>query len=286
MAWQIAAAAVMGGISAISGSSSKNEARRLEQKRINQQHRYNKQLYRFQNREAQRDYRYRLRDVQNQRENNEANFRYLEETAKRNYQYDLQIRDYEYNNQLRQYKESERIYGLQRGANAQAAALARQGEENRFNEILKGVAFEQQDMLVKLLQEEGQSIARGVSGRSATKQIASVMAGYGRNQAILEESVLSARKDSNMAMRQIEMDRYQADLNADARRMLQPLRAPAPMAPLAMPRPVLLDPLKPRKGPRPIKGVNTVSGASGLSIASDFINAGLNAYTMFGGKFT
>lgn len=282
----IGASVVMGAISGITGASSQNEARRLEQERINRQFKYDKRLDRFNWQQTKRDYRYRLKDVQNQRENNESNLQYLEETARRNHQYDLQIRDFDYKNQLRQYKESERIYGLQRGANAQAAALARQSEENRFNEIMKGMAFEQQDMLVKMLQEEGQSIARGVSGRSASKQIASVIAGYGRNQAILEESVLSARRDSNMAMRQIEQERYQADLNADSRRMLKPLLAPAPMAPLSMPRPNLLDPMAPKRGPRPIKGVNTVQGASGFSVAANVINTGLNAYTMFGGKFT
>jgi hypothetical protein len=276
----------MGILSGITGASSQNEARRLEEKRINQQYKYDKRLDRYNWQQTRRDYRYRTRDVQNQRENNESNLRYLEETARRNYQYDLQIRDFDYKNQLRQYKESERIYGLQRGANAQAAALARQSEENRYNEIMKGMAFEQQDMLLKMLQEEGQSIARGVSGRSASKQIASVIAGYGRNQAILEESVLSAGRDTAMAMRQIEQERYQADLNADSRRMLQPLKAPAPMAPLAMPRPNLLDPMQPKRGPRPIKGVNTVQGASGFSVAANVINTGLNAYTMFGGKFT
>ncbi len=282
----LGASIFMGGLSGITGASSQNEARRLEQERINKQYKYDKKLDRFTWNQTKRDYNYRLRDVRNQRKNNEANLQYLEETARRNYQYDLRIRDFDYNNQLRQYKESERIYGLQRGANAQAAALARQSEENRYNEIMKGMAFEQQDMLVKMLQEEGQSIARGVSGRSASKQIASVIAGYGRNQAILEESVLSASRDSAMAMRQIEQERYQADLNADSRRMLQPLKAPAPMAPLALPRPKLLDPLRPRRQPRPIKGTNTVQGASGFSVASNVINAGLGAYTMFGGQFT
>lgn len=275
----------MGGLSAFSGASSQNAARRLEEQRINRQYRYDKKLDRFNWQQTKRDYQYRKQDVQNQRLNNEANLQYLEETARRNYQYDLQIRNFDYQNQLRQYKESERIYGLQKGANAQAAVLARESEENRFNEIMKGMAFEQQDMLVKMLQEEGQSIARGVSGRSAAKQIASVMAGYGRNQAILEESLLSARRDTALAMRQIEQERYQADLNADARRMLQPLMAPAPMAPLSMPRPTLLDPLAPKRGPRPIKGVNTVQGASGFAIATNTINVGLDAYRMFGGKF-
>lgn len=283
---QILGGVILGGLGAFGSASSQNAARAAEEERISRQFKYDKKLYRYNRKESKREYKYRLKDVQNQRDNNESNLQYLEETARRNYQYDLQIRDFDYKNQLRQYKESERIYGLQRGANAQAAALARQSEENRFNEIMKGMAFEQQDMLVKMLQEEGQSIARGVSGRSAAKQIASVMAGYGRNQAILEESVLSASRDTAMAMRQIEQERYQADLNADSRRMLQPLLAPAPMAPLSMPRPNLLDPRKPKRPPKPMRGVNTVPGASGISIANNFINAGLSAYTMFGGKFT
>lgn len=282
----IGASVILGGLSAFSGASSQNEARRLEQERIDKQYKYDKKLDKFNWKQTKRDYRYRKKDVQNQRNNNEANLQYLEETARRNHQYDLQIRDFDYKNQLRQYKESERIYGLQRGANAQAAALARQNEETRLGEIMKGISFEQQDMMVKMLEQEGASIARGVSGRSARKQVATVLAGYGRNQAILEESVLSAQKDSMMAMRQIEMDRYQADLNAESRRMLKPMLAPAPMAPLAMPRPNLMDPMRPKRGPRPIKGVNTVQGASGFSVANNFINTGLNAYKMFGGSFT
>lgn len=277
---------VMGGLSALSGASSQSSARRAEQQRINRQYKYDKQVDQYNWDQTLRDYNFRLTETAAQRSNQENNLRYQEETLRRNYAYDLQIRDYEYNNQLRQYNESERIYGLQRGSNAQAAQLARQNEENRFNEILKGVAFDQQDMLVKMLQEEGEVAARGVSGRSATKQLASVMAGYGRNQAILAESLLSARRDSAMSMRQIEMERYQADINADSRRMLTPLRAPAPMAPLTMPRATILDPSKPVRGPKPIKGTNTVPSANAFSVASNFLSTGLNAYTMFGGKFT
>lgn len=277
---------VMGGLSALSGSSSQNSARRAEQDRIDKQYKYDKQVDQYNWEQTLRDYDFRLRETRVQRQTQADNLAYLEETARRNYAYDLKIRDYEYNSQLRQYNESERIYGLQRGSNAQAAALARQGEENRLNEILKGVAFEQQDMLVKMLQEEGEVAARGVSGRSATKQLASVMAGYGRNQSILAESLLSARKDTAMSMRQIEMERYQADINADSRRMLTPLKAPAPMAPLVMPRATILDPSKPVRGPKPVKGTNTVPSANAFSVASNFLSTGLSAYQMFGGKFS
>lgn len=277
---------VMGGLSALSGSSSQNAARRAEQQRINRQYKYDTKVDQYNWDQTLRDYNYRLAETSTQRSNQENNLRYQEETLRRNYAYDLQIRDYEYNNQLRQYNESERIYGLQRGFNAQAEQLAYSNENRRFQEILTGMAFDQQDMLVKMLQEEGQIQASGVSGRSAGKTLAAAMAGYGRNQAVLAESLLSASKDSRANRRQIAMDRYSADLNADSRRMLTPLKAPAPMAPLAMPRGVILDPSKPVRGPKPIKGTNTVPSANAFSVASNFLSTGLDAYKMFGGKFT
>lgn len=281
----IAAGVVMGGISAITGASQQNAARAAEQKRIDQQYKYDRKLDRFTWNQTKRDYRYRKREVDVQRSNQEANLSYLDETNRRNYAYDLAIRDYDYNNQVRQYNESERIYGLQRGFNVRAEIEAYAAEDRRMQEIVTGMAFDQQSMLVDLIQEEGKSIARGVAGRSAAKNLGSVVASYGRNQAILAESLVSANRDSDANRRKIALDRYQADLNAESRRMLQPLKAPAPMAPLTMPRAKLLDPMKPKRGPKPIKGVNTVPGASGFSVASNFLNDGLAAYQMFGGKF-
>lgn len=277
---------VMGGISAIGGASSQNAAREAEQERIDRQFKYDRQLYRFNWREAQREYDYRTKEVGIQRSNQESNLSYLDETARRNYSYDLAIRDFDYNNQVRQFNESERIYGLQRGFNARAEIEAFAAEDRRMQEIVTGMAFDQQSMLVDLIQEEGKSLARGVSGRSAAKNLGSTLAAYGRNQAILAESLVSANRESAASRRQISLDRYQADLNNESRRMLKPLKGPAPMAPLKMPRAVLLDPMKPKRGPRPIKGVNTVPGASGISVASNFLNSGLQAYQMFGGKFT
>lgn len=286
MALPVIGGLVLGGLSALSGASSQNSARRAEQQRINRQFKYDKQVDQYNWDQTLRDYNFRLTENAVSRNNQENNLRYQEETLRRNYAYDLQIRDYEYNNQVRQYNESERIYGLQRGSNAQAAQLAYSNENRRYQELITSMAFDQQDMLVKMLQEEGQIQASGISGRSASKTLASAMAGYGRNQAILAESLLSASKDSAASRRQIDLDRYSADLNADARRMLTPLKAPAPMAPLAMPRANILDPSKPVRGPKPIKGTNTVPSANAFSVASNFLSTGLNAYQMFGGKFS
>lgn len=277
--------AVVAGVGAIfsgiSGASASSSARAAEQRRINNQYAYDSKVWKYNWKNTQREYDYRKQETGVARSNQEQNLRYQEATAQQDYQYNLAIRDYDYKNQLRQYNESERIYGLQLGFNNQAAQIASANEERRFNEILTGMAFEQQDMLVKMLQEEGELQARGVSGRSASKTLGAALAGYGRNQAILAQSLISAQGDSNANRRQIAMDKYGADLNAQSRRMLTPLQAPAPMAPLKMPRATILDPLKPKKPPKPIKGTNTMPAATGLSVVNDMVSA----YSSLGGKF-
>lgn len=270
-------AGVSGIFGAISGASAQSQARDAEQKRIDAQYKYDRQNYRFNWNQTQREFRYRNQETSIARQNQEGNLRYLEQSAQNDYKYNLAIRDYDYANQVRQYNESERIYGLQRGFNANAAAQAQANEDRRFQEILTGMAFDQQDMLIKMLQEEGAVSARGVSGRSAAKSLGSVLAGYGRNQAIAAESLLSAQRETTAASRQIALDRYGADLAAESRRMLKPLKAPDPVAPLAMPRATILDPLKPKKPPRPKKGVNTMPASTGLSIANNFISSGLGS---------
>lgn len=268
-------------VSGISGASSRSSARAAEQRRINNQYKYDKEVWKYNWENTNREYDYRKEEAGVARSNQEKNLQYQEATAQQDYQYNLAIRSYDYKNQLRQYNESERIYGLQLGFNNQASQIASATEERRFNEILTGMAFEQQDMLVKMLQESGELQARGVSGRSATKTLGAALAGYGRNQAILAQSLISAQGDSNANRRQIAMDKYGADLNAEQRRMLKPLEAPAPMAPLKMPRATILDPLKPKKPPKPIKGTNTMPAATGLSVVSDMVSA----YSSLGGKF-
>lgn len=277
---------VLGGLGAITGASEAKQARDAQDRLLDSQYNYAKKVDQFNWKQTKREYRYRKDEVNTARQNQENNLVYQEQSALRDYRDQLAIRDFEYGQQIRMFNESERIYGMQLGFNNMAAQQAQQAEERRYQEILTGMAFDQQDMLVKMLQEEGQVQASGVSGRSAGKVLASALASYGRNQAIMAESLVSATRDSDINRKQIELDKYGADLAAQARRMLKPMKGPAPSAPLKMPRATILDPLKPKRGPKPIRGVNTLPANTGLSIASNFISAGLDGYKMFGGSFT
>lgn len=281
MAWAIGLGIVGGLFGAASSASSQNEARSAQQKAINAQYKRDKQLYNFNWEQSQREYQYRLLETNIARQNQAQLLGYQYQSAQRDYKYNLAIREFDFANQMRQYNESERIFGLQSQFNNQAAQLAHQAETARMQEIVTGMAFEQQDMLVKMLEQEGQIQARGVSGRSADKLLSSALAGYGRNQAILAESLLSANKDSKRQRFEIENQKYGADLAAHSRRMLKPVKAPTPPAPLKPPMPTFLDPLAPVKPPKPIKGANTVPAASGLSIANSFVTSGLSMAAPF-----
>ena len=267
----MAIGAILGIGSAVAGIFGASSAQKSQQRAINNQFKYDNQYWQYNWDNAHRDFDFRKQEVGLQRQNQENNLGYLEQTANRNYQYDLAIRDFDFANQTRQFNESEKIYGLQLGFNSQAAQVAYEAENRKFQESLTGMAFDQQDMLVKMLQEEGQAQALGVSGRSAGKVLASAMASYGRNQAIMAESLVSAKKENKISLREIDTQKYGADIAAQSRRMLQPMKAPAPPAPLAMPRATFLDPLAPVAPPKPIKG----AGSSNNSL--QIVSSGLNA---------
>ena len=262
---------------AASAASQRREAaaaRRAEEKRIKEQYKYDVSVDNFNWKQTERQYKFAKKETNIARENQEQNLQFQEATASRDYAYTLAIRNFEYANQVRAYNQSETVYGDQRRLNAMASQNALNDESRRYNELLKGMSFQHQDMLVKALKESGAVEARSGQGNTAGRLTGDVLAQAGRNQAIMAQNLLSAQRESLANEQQIYNEQYQADVAADARRMLQPLLAPTPMAPLAMPRATLLDPLKPERGPKPMKGVNTVMVPSGLSIANNFLSGG------------
>lgn len=272
-----------GGIfGAVSQGNAQNEARARQEAYLKQQFEQDKKSYQFNWEESLRNYEHVKAQIAIQRAQEETIASLKDRMAADEYKYNLAIRDYDYLNSLRQYNESEKRYTNQRYFNNLAAGLAQESEQRRYQEIETSSAFDSQDMLIEMLQSEGMQQARGVAGRSSARATDSVLAAYGRNQAVLAESLVSAKRQSNMNMRDIALQKYGADLSAEANRMLMPTQGPELPAPYKTPRGVFLDPLEPRKGPAPVKGVNTVQGASPLGIVSGIagsIAGGVSTYT-------
>ena len=208
------------------------------------------EAYEFQKKEAKRQNRYNLRTWRTNKRNRRKEYDYQDDTNQLNYQYQLQIRDYEQNLAERQYQQSEKNYKKQLAFNNLAAARAYESENRRMQEIEIGDAFAKQDMLVQETQAVGQVAARGQAGRTAGKAMQAELAGIGRNLAIMEESMKSAYKQYNQNLQNISLQKYGADMNAEAARMLKPERLPEIPEPLAVPRAKVARPYKLKIGPK------------------------------------
>ena len=268
-------------LGAFGGAQQQDQQRSAEQQRIENQYQYDTKQYDFNWEQELRKYQYLVEGNKISTAQEETLARLKDQLALDQYNHDLAIRNYEYQNQLKQYNESERIYKKQVSFNKLAAENAVAAENRKLQETVMSAAFDNQDMVVELLQQEGLAQARGVSGKSMKKQLNMQLAQFGRNQAAMAESLVSAKHQAGVNLRDLDQQLYAANLQAEANRMIAPTIRPDIPVPYRTPRPILQDPLKPAKGPAPIKGTNTVPQSSGLSIASGIMGgvvSGISTY--------
>jgi hypothetical protein len=284
-------AAIIGGVLTagsiglnIAGGASKDAAAR---EAVARQHKSDMRNWRYQNREQKRRYKYDKEGLDILKGNTETELLYKEGLANREYGYQLAIQGYEQRNAERQWAQSEKNYKQQLSFNNLAAARAYEAESRRFEEIKIGQAFQSQDMMVESLQEEGKA-ALTQAGRSGRKAVQSSLASYGRNVAILDESLRSAQKQHVTNLQKVDLEKLGADLAAEAARMIKPERLPEIPPPLALPRPKYQDIFRPKKTPRPIKGVAATGGMSGAIADSVATLGSLNWGAAFpsGGGFS
>jgi hypothetical protein len=182
---------------------------------------------------------------------------------------------------MRQYNKSNQIADQQLTFNAMAQKVANEAEYRKLEDSTKEIAFQNQDLILKAIQSEGAAAVKGQQDRSADKAGQAELASLGRNQAILAESLLSARADTEAAMKKVATDKFGADLAANAARMLKPERLPRPPKPLTTPRTKFLKPRRPKKhdfGPKPIKGAKASSTGAWLGAGADALGVVGSAY--------
>jgi hypothetical protein len=266
--------AVLGGISGQSQADAQNEA-------IERQYKYDMTSWRYGKKSTKADYRHRIKDWRMNIRNDETISAWKDATNLQDWEYNLKIQDSEYSSQMRQYNKSNEIADQQLTFNAMAQKVANEAEYRKLEDSTKEIAFQNQDLILKAVQSEGAAAVKGQQGRSAEKAGQAELASLGRNQAILAESLLSARADTQAAMKKIATDKFGADLAANAARMLKPERLPRPPQPLTTPRTEFLKPRKPKKfdfGPKPIKGAKASSTGAWLGAGANALGAVGSAY--------
>jgi hypothetical protein len=261
--------AIFGGLGGQAEADAQNAA-------IEAQYKYSTQAWRYAKRSTMADWRHSTKQWRLNKKNEETLAAFKDATNLQDWLYNLKIQDFEYASQMKQYAKSEKIYGQQLTFNQMAQAAANEAEYRKLEDSMKEMAFQNQDIVIKALQSEGISAVKGQQGRSAEKMEQAEFAALGRNQAILAESLLSAKADTATALRKIANDKYGADLAAEANRMLRPDRLPQPPKPLATPRAKYLKPRKPKEfdfGPKPIKGAMASSTGSWIGAASQGLSS-------------
>ena len=114
--------------------------------------------------------------------------------------------------------------------------------------------------------------------------------GFKTNQDILRTQLESAVKSSEMNMKDIYRGKKQADLNAEARRMLDPSQGRSlvdldQFRPIELPEAIYQDPMAPEIGPPPIQGATQSPVSFGQALPGAALSgatAGLGTYAALG----
>ena len=222
----------------------------MNKDRLRQQHDYTKQ------------------SIETKAANEERLAQYQDTLAQNRYNYDLQIRNREQQSLDAQFLKSNELYDAQTDLNSRTANDARDAEIIKYQELQYEAAFQNDELLTDALISEGQTRARGQSGRTADKTAQTLIADRGIKQQMIAESVLSGARNTRSVLMEIAKDKEAADMAAFAAKMLDPGVLPEPLEPLAVPRSEFLYPEAPQDfdfGPQPVMGaIANVSAASDL----------------------
>lgn len=266
-AWAIGLTAASG-IAGIFGSAASTSAQNAATERA---HKFEVQAWNYGKKRLRADRKHNVEQWRYNVQNEETLGAFKDATNLQDWKYQLQIQQQQYAQDLKQYAKSEQIYNQQLNFNQLAKTAAVEAEYRKLEDATNELALQNQDIIIKALQSEGTTAVKGQVGRSADKAEQAEFAAFGRNQAILAQSLISAQADAQGALRKIANDKFGADLAAEANRMLMPDRPIEAPKPLTTPRAQYLKPRKLTKadfGPKPVPGAKASMTGSILGAAS------------------
>lgn len=253
--WIAAGSAVVG---AVLGGIGQSNSNRKQEKAVKQQYKYDVEAYEMNIEKMAADYDYLVESILTQERNFDNQRAYKDQLALDTYNRELQIAQIERQTNAAAFAKSEQIYGQTLGLNIVERQYAQDAAYQQRKEIQQAAAFDNQQSIIDALQAQGAAAARGQSGRSAAKvQQAEAMA-FGRDQAVLAASLMSADENLQSTLRDINLAYETANMQAESNRMLPPPPVLDPIVPMKSPDMEFLLPRELQEfdfGPEPIKGV-------------------------------
>ena len=134
--------------------------------------------------------------------------------AMRQYKYQLKVKKRQFDRERERYQVGMANYQQGVADNADAATRAYVSEQARLNNIFTTAAFQQQGQLVQLMKGSDKMAATGIRGRSADRLDNDILSQFGRNQAIMAESLLTAQSGYDRRVQGIRREQLSANNRA------------------------------------------------------------------------
>jgi len=268
--------AAVGLYGANKSANAAKDAARTQNEAIEAQYQYNKQAHEMNKQKMLADRAYQVKVIEERARQEGQLAAFKDATAQNQYNYQLQIRNKQQDTNERLFQKSEDIFRYQSDLNSISEKSAQNDEFQKLQEIKAEKRYEKNQAYIDGLMAEGQIRARGQTGRSVDKARSVATLKAATSLSLLDLSLKNATIASNSALNEISKDRAVADLNAYARKMLDPGILPMPVVPLPTPQATFMLPRTYEDydfGPDPIRGaMMNVSaagaGAFGTSITS------------------
>ena len=250
-------------------SQAGKKAANTQNKATNAQYKYDVEAWEMQKQAAIAKQAYAVQEIQIKADNEAKLAAYKDATNLQNYNYNLQIRNQQQDLNDKMYAKSLDIFDNQVNINAAQEKAARMDERRKLHEISTQNRYEQQDAMIEAIQAEGAIRALGQTGRSRDKLKSVATLQSARKLDLLDLSLDNATFASNQAIRAIGVSRAVSDLNAYAKKMLDPGEIPMPIQPIATPMADYIFPPAFQDydfGPKPIKGAMVSPSAAAAQV--------------------
>ena len=299
-----------------------------EKEMADKQHVYDLKYHQWEINQRDDDFQFRLDQHEIDKWNAENVRNYKNETAINDWKYREAMREFDLKNQIEAYNASLDTYERQMDYNGLAAELSSADHTRKYNEQLVSIGFKHEDLLMKhgfqqeaatrdiqrkkattagkledlklqSIQKQGEVRNLGQTGRSAQKNVISVMAQFANQQGALvdaiardegdyafgqrkaaaelnkggrelHESMKSAQLQHAANQEHVLLQKYSADMAAENQIAPAPKEAPQLPAPLNIPETKIVAPKPPGADPpRPIKQAISKQGFLSQLLSDD-----------------
>lgn len=253
---------VGGGLNAAKAARSQAEAANAASDR---QYYYDTAAWEMKKDQIRSDREHAVLELETRAENEQTVNEYRDALNLQKYNYDVQIRANEQESLDKQFEKSNEIYNVQMDYNAMAEQSAMDQEYHKLEEIKAEARFDDEDIRLQALMDEGKLRALGQSGNTLDQQVHGIWLKAGKRIAAINASIESAGRASRSIIKEIGLDKDTADLQAFASKMLDPGVLPDVIEPIALPYTEWVMPRALEEydfGPAPVKGAFYDPGAA------------------------